>query len=179
MEAQFRDDLSGEFNPIVADISIFTFPTKSNVSSSAECGEAEAENERRLRLSAADKGRVLIIQLVRNVFQAGLGGNESDFVDERAAPRLVDASAKFALHFFELLLPRFALRGDFEAPDFAADGTRPSGEGFADDARPSSGEPRKRGLRPLKPAHDSAKKITRSFHGSGDSNTRLPLWVAA
>jgi hypothetical protein len=121
----------------------------------------------RLGFSAANERRVLVIHLMANVFGRRFFGGEFHFANERAAPGLVDTRTELALHFIELFSPGFAFRGDFEAAAFAANGTRARGERVANDARPSSGEPRERGFRAFETPHDTTEKISRSFHGGG------------
>src|ERR1700690_1588306 len=83
--------------------------------------------ERRSRILGffpADKRSVLVIQFVRNMLGSRLRSDEFHFAHQRAAPGLVDARAELSLHFIQLLLPRFALRGNFQASALAANRLR-------------------------------------------------------
>ena len=135
-----------------------------------EIGKLKMENENsrreigRLALAAAaEKRGVGVIELTGNA--GGTGGYEFYFVDEGAAPGLVDADAEFALHAFDLGGPGRADGGDIEGAAFTADRARVLRERRAYDRGPRGCEPRERGFSALEAAQGASQKFSGSFHG--------------
>jgi hypothetical protein len=111
-----------------------------------------------LRLSGsatAHEWGVVVVELVGNVSGARCG-NKTDFAHQVAAPVPVHLRAEFAAHRFELELPRFAVRGDFQASGGAADGAGVRSDCGTHDLRPHAGEPRECSFRPLHLAQHAA-----------------------
>lgn len=107
---------------------------------------------------------MFVVQFVGNAPRTWLCRNELDLADQIAAPSLVDTSAELGFHAFELLAPRFPIRGNFQEPGLASDGVRMGRERLANDDRPRTREPCERRFGPLDPADGSPHEFTHFFH---------------
>jgi hypothetical protein len=87
-----------------------------------------------------------------------------DFPDQRSAPRVINARAKVAPHFVQLFLPDLCVGGDFQAPAFAADWKRMSGQSLTNNLWPRTGEPDEGRVPVTKLPRNSSQQIDSFFH---------------
>jgi hypothetical protein len=114
---------------------------------------------------------VLVVQFARDAPRPGFADSEFYFANQAAAPRFIDSCAELALHALELLLPGFAIGGDFQTAVFAAYWSRARSKRLAHYRRPGARKPSECRLRAFKPAQCPSEKIPRPFHWPADSST--------
>jgi hypothetical protein len=114
--------------------------------------------------SAAYEGSVFVVGFTRNALGTRFGRKEFHFADQNSAPGFVDASAELAFHAFNLFLPGFIVRGNFQPAVFAPDRASMSGESFTDDTGPRSRQPCERRFRAVEPFHHSSEKFSGFLH---------------
>lgn len=128
--------------------------------------------------AAADEGPVFVVGFVPDSLRSGLGRDKLHFAYQAAAPSLIDATAEFALHGFQLALPGFAVGRQLEAIADKANRPGVSGKPGSDDRRPRAGEPGESRVRLLEPIDDASEDFSGTFHEAANSSmTRL--WKCA
>ena len=110
---------------------------------------------------------MLIVGFAGEFAGAGLGGDEFNFADQRAAPGAVDAVADLSVHRLELLQPGFGVHGEFKARVLAVDGACMRGKGTSDDIWPRCLQPREGRFGTAEPTGDFAENLSGAFHRCG------------
>jgi hypothetical protein len=126
-----------------------------------------AKRAARLSAPTADEWDVVVIGFARKWRSGGSRcGDKLHFVNQRSAPRFVDACAELALHGLQLLLPRLGIGRQFEAARLQSHRARVRCEGRAHDRGPRARDPWQHRPGAVEPPQHIAEKVARFFHES-------------